>query len=42
MNDTLCVGFLLTLYALPVVGLFTLMALLANIIEVFWTRRDQP
>jgi len=36
----LCVGFLLTLYVLPIVALFAAMALLANIVEVFWPRKE--
>jgi len=39
MPDPICVGFLLTVYVLPLVGLFALMAVIANIIEVFWPRK---
>lgn len=39
MDDPLCLAFLLTLYALPIVGIFALMALLANLIELYWTRK---
>ena len=38
--DPLCTGFLLTLYLLPVIGLFALMALIANIIELYLEWRN--
>ena len=40
MTDSICVGFLLTVYVLPLIGLFVIMALIANIIEVWWPRKE--
>ena len=42
MTDPICVGFLLTVYVLPLVALFGAMAVVANIIELYMDRRNRP